>query len=471
MDRDTAIPRRNEKNCTRFSRNTIEGDTYSFVVGSVSPAVSHKGGQIAYQGGGTEPVVDPPPASRSTGWREQASTMLGSSSLGSESDGFYQTPSDGVRGEQQSLLGEDRTEMDGSNMNPFTQWNNYWSKPYSRTGSYDGMNEESVSSSDQSQSFIQRTVSEQSALAQENWVKAKESNWLQPFLVVTASMGLCAVIIFGATSSEQGLDKAAGRPILRNMFTAGFCFGIADIIAQVIQHQGNFRESLREAQWGRSARASLLGMFVNGVGYSVWLYFLDKLIPERDVGLHSPSYAGRLISKGVLDSYVWGILSNSVGILGRRMLEGDRKSEAIRVWHGKIITVTIMDFQFWPMWSIVNFQVVPKKLQVSFTALGAIIWNIYMALVANWETSVHPKESHQRRAEGERDNVANAKKHFRETYVGYDQIMPHVSEHSPSHPEFKLGKYPKGAAKGTAGAPGLRVPGMPNNPPRGYQAV
>ena len=370
----------------------------------------------------------------------------GSGSGGRYNEGAREMPSKAAASEQQGLLADDSDE---ASSNPFTMWNNYWSKPYSRPGSF------SESDYDPNASFMERTqsvLSEHSTIAQERWGRAKESNWLQPFLVITALMGLCAVIYFGATASERGLDKAAGRPILRNMVTAGFCFCVADIIAQVIQHQGNFRESMREAQLGRSARASLLGMFVNGVGYSVWLYFLDKLIPQGDVGLHNVTFAFRLISKGCVDSYVWGILSNSVGIIGRRMLEGDRRSSAMRVWNSKIVNVTLMDFKFWPMWAIINFQVVPKKLQVAFVALGAIIWNIYMALVANWESTVHPRESHQRHSEG--DQVDKAKRHVRESYVGYNEILPHVNEHSPAHPEFKLGRYSKGDKERSRGGGG-----------------
>lgn len=384
-------------------------------------------------------------------------------------DGAREMPNKAAASEQQGLLADDSDE---AGANPFTMWNNYWSKPYSQSSFSD-------SDYDPNASFMERTqsvLSEHSTIAQERWFRAKESNWMQPFLVCTAMLGLCAVIYFGATASERGLDKAAGRPILRNMMTAGFCFCVADIIAQVIQHQGNFRESIREAQLGRSARASLLGMFLNGVGYSVWLYFLDKLIPQDDVGLHNVTYAFRLISKGCVDSYVWGILSNSVGIIGRRMLEGDRRSSAVRIWHSKIVAVTLMDFRFWPMWAIINFQVVPKKLQVAFVALGAIIWNIYMALVANWETTVHPRESHQRHPEGEGNQADKVKRQVRESYVGYNEIIPHVNEHSPAHPEFKLGRYTKGEkdrSRGGGGglAGGTSPKGVGDSAVRGYQAV
>ncbi len=118
-----------------------------------------------------------------------------------------------------------------------------------------------------------------------------------------------------------------------------------------------------------------------------WLYFLDRLIPERVVGIFSIGEACRLVGKGFIDSFVWGVLSNSVGIIGRRILEGDTYEQAAKIWYGKIINVTLLDFQFWPLWSVINFEFVPKPLQVSFTALGAIVWNVYISLVANWEAA------------------------------------------------------------------------------------
>jgi hypothetical protein len=56
---------------------------------------------------------------------------------------------------------------------------------------------------------------------------------VQDLLVLVACFGLIAVMVFGARATDSGLEKAAGRPIIRNMFTAAFCFFVADIIAQV----------------------------------------------------------------------------------------------------------------------------------------------------------------------------------------------------------------------------------------------
>ncbi len=92
---------------------------------------------------------------------------------------------------------------------------------------------------------------------------------LQDLLVLVACFGLIAVMVFGARATDTGLEKAAGRPIVRNMFTAAFCFFVADLIAQIIQHESNVRQAMAELRWGRAFRAGLLGVFVNGVGYSV----------------------------------------------------------------------------------------------------------------------------------------------------------------------------------------------------------
>ncbi len=92
---------------------------------------------------------------------------------------------------------------------------------------------------------------------------------LQDLLVLVACFGLIAVMVFGARATDTGLEKAAGRPIVRNMFTAAFCFFVADLIAQIIQHESNVRQAMTELRWGRAFRAGLLGVFVNGVGYSV----------------------------------------------------------------------------------------------------------------------------------------------------------------------------------------------------------
>lgn len=299
------------------------------------------------------------------------------------------------------------------------------------------------------------------------WAKAKESHAVPYLLVCLALCGLSAVVTFGATATDRGLEKAAGRPVISNMFTAAFCFGISDIIAQVIQHKGHLQEAMQDLALGRAMRASLLGLFINGVGYSVWLYFLDKLIPERIVGISSVSSAVLLVGKGCVDSLIWGILSNSVGIIGRRMLEGDTSTEAIHVWHGKILHVTIVDFQFWPMWSVINFQLVPKPLQVSFTAAGAIIWNVYMSLVSNFEKTEHPVAG--------RSSVQGPitiRQNIHRVPMEGQPHPPHAKEHH-SHAEVSLHDWQriKQSSDVVGGASAAVNDGANGVSSRGYQAV
>ena len=87
-----------------------------------------------------------------------------------------------------------------------------------------------------------------------------------------------------------------------------------------------------------------------------------------------------LLTKSFIDDLVYGPIGNTGGIFFRRIMEGDSIHAAASYWHGCILGVTIMDLQFWPLWGCLNFAFVPVAYNVHFTALGGIIWQVYMSL-------------------------------------------------------------------------------------------
>jgi len=49
------------------------------------------------------------------------------------------------------------------------------------------------------------------------------------------------------------------------------------------------------------------------------------------------------------------------------------------------MAITLDEFRFWPVWSAVNFHFVPHSYRVSFAAVGALLWNVYMSTAASSE--------------------------------------------------------------------------------------
>jgi hypothetical protein len=125
-------------------------------------------------------------------------------------------------------------------------------------------------------------------------------------------------------------------------------------------------EILPELNVWRSVRAGCLGVGINGCGYSFFIAHLDNVFPHEGEQQGMLELAGKVFT----DSFVWGTISNSLNIFGRGLLEGESAALAFETWRAEIQEVTFNEFQFWPLWNLVNFHLVPRHMRVSFGAFG-----------------------------------------------------------------------------------------------------
>ena len=171
--------------------------------------------------------------------------------------------------------------------------------------------------------------------------------------------------------------------MIKNIISAFFFFFVSDIVAQTYQNMPAKRKGKQvKLNYGEAMRTGLLGIFLNGIGSTLWMHELNLVIPDHAVDGSSYTDLGHLMIKALLDSLLWGTVSNTLGIIGRRLLEGDSPRHAAAVWVDKILGVTASELWFWPFWSAFNFYLVPKPLRVLFNSLGAFVWNCYLSYVA-----------------------------------------------------------------------------------------
>ncbi|KAJ1483090.1 hypothetical protein T484DRAFT_1801649 [Baffinella frigidus] len=127
---------------------------------------------------------------------------------------------------------------------------------------------------------------------------------------------------------------AIASTVAGNAPTAFCFFFISEIAAQVIEF-GRIVD-LPRCDPFRAILAGFLGMLINGLGYTLWLRMLTAMIPidetgvgsETDFGLllakvHFPTQRtdfGLLLAQTLIDSLFWGTLSNTVGLVGRRII-------------------------------------------------------------------------------------------------------------------------------------------------------
>jgi len=223
-----------------------------------------------------------------------------------------------------------------------------------------------------------RTVMSQAAIPVTEVFRPRERSGSGPSpqasLFVAAIATLAGFVVSGVLQ-EGGADWLSLSHFAANVPTTVLCFGAADALAQLLEKRAS-------PDFRRMASAAFVGIVVNAVGFSFWLHYLDLHIPAELVSLDTPTGLPSLATKALLDSFVWGTTSNSIGLVGRRLLAGDSAERAVDLWNKNILEITRSEFAFWPLWQAVNFCLVPTEWQVAFTSLGAFTWNTFLSLKA-----------------------------------------------------------------------------------------
>jgi hypothetical protein len=142
-------------------------------------------------------------------------------------------------------------------------------------------------------------------------------------------------------------------------------------------HSGRLFSHRKSYNLIRAASASCVGIITCNFGFGLWLHHLEAFIPGEAVSLTSWDGISALASKSLLDSAVWGTISNSINIFGRRLFAGDSVKASEQAWRSCILDVTKHEFKFWPFWQAFNFSLVPYEMQVQFTALGGFVWCVF----------------------------------------------------------------------------------------------
>eukprot|EP00282_Hemiselmis_andersenii_P018658 CAMPEP_0172024894 /NCGR_PEP_ID=MMETSP1041-20130122/15596_1 /TAXON_ID=464988 /ORGANISM="Hemiselmis andersenii, Strain CCMP439" /LENGTH=384 /DNA_ID=CAMNT_0012680531 /DNA_START=34 /DNA_END=1185 /DNA_ORIENTATION=+ len=192
--------------------------------------------------------------------------------------------------------------------------------------------------------------------------------------------------IVGTFSVADGLFPIFSSPdTLANIPAAAALFGVADVVAQKMEKQ-------EKTDVRRMLSASAIGVVINAFGFAWWVHYLDLVLPDEMVGLASPTAAAGLVCKTLLDSFVWGTISNSFGIYARRLLSGDTPKAAGEHWEGLLPGIVGDEFRFWPFFQALTYGVIPSEHRVQFTAIGAFVWNVYMSMSASDGPQPHEEQ-------------------------------------------------------------------------------
>jgi len=202
-----------------------------------------------------------------------------------------------------------------------------------------------------------------------------------------APVGLlsAAVMLFAAIGAFVGAQDGGGpevwfslQPVFETAPTSMALFFAADAFAQTLGD----KEGKGEIDVKRALSCAMLGVGVNSLGFQFWLHYLDSIIPPDTVGIESAQDAARLLGKSLVDSFVWGTISNSIGIFMRQVMAGAPVQRASTLWERTIIPVMQQDVKFWTVWMSLCYSAIPNDMRVQWVALGALFFNIYLSSVS-----------------------------------------------------------------------------------------
>lgn len=198
---------------------------------------------------------------------------------------------------------------------------------------------------------------------------------LRPLVLISAASMTFAALVAVVTIAE-GVGPAGWltyESCQHTLPTSLSLFVASDLVAQKITGK---KLDLKRSMW-----AGLIGCLVNSFGFGIFLHYIEALIPSETVGLLGGSkMAANLFVKTILDSFVWGTISNSLSILLRRLSAGDSLLQAFHVWKGLIMEVFGSEFKFWPYWQGACYSMIPVESRVQWVALGAFLWNTYLSM-------------------------------------------------------------------------------------------
>mmetsp|Transcript_38037 Transcript_38037/g.93489 ORF Transcript_38037/g.93489 Transcript_38037/m.93489 type:complete len:318 (-) Transcript_38037:522-1475(-) len=219
----------------------------------------------------------------------------------------------------------------------------------------------------------------------------RRRDWQRQVVLFALSLTTTAAIMSSAHTKGPSFAEAfQGRnPFLPHLPSVMLAFASADFVSQLVEMQSSDKKHVAHGLdvW-RLLSAGIVGCFLAGFGTIIWFHYFNILFPPESVGLQSTEGICMLLAKTLIHSFAWGTISNSLGIVLRRIASGDSLYQACVFWRDRILGVTLRNFYFWPLWQLVAFSLVPGAYLVPLNTFGAFLWNSFLS----WMSSHTPRK-------------------------------------------------------------------------------
>ncbi|CAH1111310.1 unnamed protein product [Psylliodes chrysocephalus] len=144
---------------------------------------------------------------------------------------------------------------------------------------------------------------------------------------------------------------------------------IGDIIAQKVI------EKKSEIELKRTARFTVLGLFLVGPSVATWFKFLSNTVGDKD--------KNAAIKKVVLDQLFFAPGFLPIFLVALNTIKGNSWQNTKDDIKDKYLDIMKANYKLWPVAQFVNFKFVPFQYQVLMNQSVAIFWNTYLS----WKTT------------------------------------------------------------------------------------
>ncbi|XP_053142856.1 mpv17-like protein 2 [Hemicordylus capensis] len=159
--------------------------------------------------------------------------------------------------------------------------------------------------------------------------------------------------------------------MMTNTVTSGFLMGAADIIQQSLE-----RRQKPTQNWNADR---MVNMFITGCAMGpllhYWYYWIDKIIPGKDVNGIKPAIIKVTIDQ-VFAPFFGGWYFITVGLLQGQSLVYSWNEFIDKFWDYYIAEIYV-----WTAAQMLNFLFVPPTYRVLFVNIVTLGWNVYLSYI------------------------------------------------------------------------------------------
>jgi len=174
---------------------------------------------------------------------------------------------------------------------------------------------------------------------------------------------------------EKYLECLEKKPVETKAVTAGVLSVVSDVLAQKLAGTPLSNLNLDSVR-----NQFIIGLLIRGPLVHYWYKFMEYLFRRLGYSAAQQQETPVVVGKVLLDQTVFSIPFNLLYFYAIGAMEGRPTSAVNEQVSREFMPLMIANYKVWPLVNLLNFKVIPPKLQVLFGNLVSIAWMSYVIL-------------------------------------------------------------------------------------------